>query len=120
MDLNFRWSDIYYVPRRFFRAFIELSHVFHAVGSFHEVAIPTILNIIDLTYRLTPHHTVITRMNDCWGHCCASGATSNDVQTKRCGHRLDLTNEEVKNKLVEILESEARFLNRPILRRALT
>ena len=45
------WSDIYYIPRRFFADFILLSAVFSSEQAFHENAIPTIIHIIDQTRR---------------------------------------------------------------------
>ncbi len=110
--LIFRWSDIYYIPRRFFRDFIDLANIFYAFHSFHEVATPTMVNIIDLTYRLTPFHTVITRLSDCWGDCCAVGAKPSDIKQKRCGHRMNLAQDPVKNALIELLELEATYLSK--------
>ncbi len=107
-----RWSDIYYIPRRFFNDFIDLTNIFYETDLFHEVAIPTMINIIELTYRPTSSHSVITRLADCWGHCCANGASPTDIKQKRCGHRMDLTNDVVRQSLIEILESEAVYLNR--------
>ncbi|CAF1493210.1 unnamed protein product [Adineta ricciae] len=106
------WSDIYYIPREFFRDYITLGNVFYEAGSFHEVAIPTMINIIDLTYRLTPYHSVVTRLGDCWGDCCTNGAKPEDVKRKRCGHRIDLTKTHMKDTLVMILELGARYLNK--------
>ena len=85
-----------------------------ASESFHEVAIPTMINIIDLTYRLTPFHTVITRLQDCWGHCCASGAQPADIKRNRCGHRINLAHDPVRSALVELLDTEAVYLNKII------
>ena len=85
------WSDIFYIPRRFFVDFIYLSRVFASFHSFHEVAVPTIVNIIDRTYRRQGHATrsVVNHIGDCYGSCCSPGATIDDVLEKRCGHRLD-------------------------------
>ncbi len=110
--LIFRWSDIYYIPRQFFRDFIDLANIFYAFGLYHEVATPTMFNIIDQTYRLTPFHTVIARISDCWGHCCADGATPSDVKQKRCGHKIDLTQDNMRNSLIELLELEATYLSK--------
>ena len=66
----FSWSDIYYIPRRYFTEFIELSNVFLAVPVFHEVAIPTILNIIDKTHERRPSKSIITRIGDCCKSQC--------------------------------------------------
>ncbi len=106
-----RWSDIYYIPRRFFKDYIDLGNIFYEAHSFHEVGIPTMLNIIDLTYRPTPFHGIITRITDCWGHCCATGAQPSDIKGKRCGHRMDLTKKIIRNTLIEILDSETMYLN---------
>jgi hypothetical protein len=105
-----RWSDIYYIPRRFFNDFIDLTKIFYAAGSFHEIAIPTMLNIIDMTHRTTPFHSVITRLGDCWGHCCANGAKPVDIKQKRCGHRMDLVNNDVRKAFIDILDSETTYL----------
>ena len=109
---DYRWSDIYYIPRCFFQDFIDLSNVFYEVKNFHEVAIPTMVNIIDLTRRETPFHSIITRLYDCWGDCCAGGSTSENIKQKRCGHRIDLSKDDIRQTLIEILESEAVYLTR--------
>ncbi|UJR07104.1 hypothetical protein I4U23_011392 [Adineta vaga] len=100
-----------------FDDFIDSGNVFYDVGSFHEVAVRTMINIIDLTYRSTPFHTVITRLTDCWGDCCTNGASPDDIKRKRCGHRIDLTNDALRNTLIDILDSQKIFLNRTILRK---
>jgi hypothetical protein len=64
-DKHARWSDIYYIPRHFFAEFIELSEIFLAVPVFHEIAIPTILHIIDKTHENRPSQSLITRIGDC-------------------------------------------------------
>ena len=107
----YSWTDIYYIPRRFFQDFIYLSDAFHQSRSFHEIGIPTMFNIIDLTYRSTPFHTVITHLEDCWGSCCSYGANANDINTKRCGHKIDLANDQVVKVLINLLNSEASYLH---------
>ena len=72
------------------------------------------INIIDLTYRLTPFHTVITRLADCWGHCCTTSAQPADIQRNRCGHRMDLTYDHVRKGIGELLDTEAVYLNKTI------
>ncbi|UJR16641.1 hypothetical protein I4U23_003541 [Adineta vaga] len=105
------WADIYYIPRRFFSDFIVLSNVFKKSGSFHEIGIPTMFNMIDLTHRPTPFHTVITHLEDCWGGCCAYGAGITEIKKKRCGHKMDLANGQITNTLIEFLKSESSYLN---------
>jgi hypothetical protein len=68
------------------------------------------INIIDPTYRTTPFHSVITRLGDCWGDCCSSGATSVDIKRKRCGHRMDLTKDDIRKTFIDILDSEKAYL----------
>ncbi|UJR07176.1 hypothetical protein I4U23_011464 [Adineta vaga] len=104
------WTDIYFIPRRFFDDFIVLSDAFHKSRSFHEIGIPTMFNMIDLTHRSTPFHTVITHLEDCWGNCCTYGAAINEIKTKRCGHKIDLANDQIANALVEFLKSESSYL----------
>ncbi len=72
------------------------------------------INIIDLTHRLSPFHSVITRLADCWGDCCANGASPADLKRKRCGHRMDLGNDDIRKTLVEILDTQAVHLNKSI------
>ncbi len=108
----FRWSDIYYIPRQFFQDFTDLANIFYAFDSFHEVAVPTMVNIIDWTHRLTPFHSVIARIGNCWGGCCAGGAKPLDIKQNRCGHRIDLAVDAVRNSLIELLELEATHLSK--------
>jgi len=108
------WSDIYYIPRRFFRDFVELSDIFLAVPVFHEVAIPTMLNIIDRTYRQLPSRSVIAPIGDCWGTCCTSNPSVEDIAWKRCGHRLDYVNEDVTASHYSRLRADALMLNTPL------
>ncbi|CAF1043753.1 unnamed protein product [Adineta ricciae] len=106
------WSDIYYIPRRFFRDFILLSNIYHSAGTFHEIAIPTIVKIIDFTYRLSNSHSIITKISDCWGNCCSSGAKSIDLQMRRCGHRMDLNNEIIQKTFLQSLQSQLSLINK--------
>ena len=55
------WSDLYYIPRRYFEDFINLFEFF-AQGDFeifHEVAVPTIAHIIDSSLRENPYVPII-------------------------------------------------------------
>jgi hypothetical protein len=104
------WSDIYYVPRRFFEDFISLSKTFAEHKVYHEVAIPTMLHIIDRSRQESPLTTVLDRFGDCWGSCCASDPAIRDVLWARCGHRLNYKNEEVTNAFYDALDGQARLL----------
>jgi hypothetical protein len=104
------WSDLYYIPRQYFSDFITLAEVFAGLNVFHEVAIPTILHIIDETRQSHPTRSIIERLGDCWGDCCASNPTVVDILWKRCGHRLDFTAEDVFNVHFKRLGEEALML----------
>ncbi|KAK4981198.1 hypothetical protein LTR28_013246 [Elasticomyces elasticus] len=109
------WSEIYFTPRTHFSGFITLSRVFFINEVFHEVAIPTMLRIIDQTSRTRPRESslnpsLISHLGDCWGHCCASDPTAEDILWKRCGHRLDFAADDVWLVHFVRLDKEARAL----------
>ncbi|KHO00247.1 Nucleotide-sugar transporter [Metarhizium album ARSEF 1941] len=108
------WSDIYYIPRRFFADFIRLARVFSdpRFDVFHEVAIPTIVHIIDNSRRESPDRPVVDGISDCWGDCCSSNPSVGDVLGHRCGHRLDYRNETVTDAFFAKLASEASLLKK--------
>jgi UDP-galactose transporter len=84
------WSDIYYMPRRFFKDFIYLvDHVF--IDFFHEMSISTIMHIIDQTRSLSADTTLIDDL-PCWGSCCSQNPSEEQLLGHRCGHKLDLPN----------------------------
>ncbi|KHO11536.1 PLC-like phosphodiesterase, TIM beta/alpha-barrel domain protein [Metarhizium robertsii ARSEF 23] len=98
------WSDIYYIPRRFFQDYIRLSDIFSKpqFNVFHEVAIPTIVHIIDNSHRKNPHIPVVNHISDCWGDCCSSNPSVDDVLRYPCGHRLDYLNKTIKRSHPEV------------------
>lgn len=104
------WTDIYYIPRRFFADYIFLSSIFGGFSTFHEVAVPTIVHIIDESRRRHPTRGVIDRFGDCWGSCCASNPDAHDVLWNRCGHRLDYLNEQVTATHYDRLDAQAAML----------
>ncbi|UJR09074.1 hypothetical protein I4U23_013321 [Adineta vaga] len=106
------WSDIYYIPRRFFNDFIDLSDISYTINLFHEIAIPTMINIIDLSHRLTPFHTVIAPLSDCFGQCCSFGTGPNELVERRCGHRIDLSNATIRKSFADVLDLENAFLKK--------
>ncbi|KAF2839219.1 hypothetical protein M501DRAFT_772361 [Patellaria atrata CBS 101060] len=109
------WSDIYYLPRRLFPDYIFLNSIFFGqLRLFHEVAIPSMLRIIDDTRRSNPTESIITRLGDCWGHCCADGVKREDVLWRRCGHRLDFTREEIWGTHWERLGRQAEMLGKKV------
>ncbi|KAJ0162632.1 hypothetical protein CTA2_4249 [Colletotrichum tanaceti] len=106
------WSDIFYIPRRFFADFIFLSYVYGCADLFHEVAIPTMLNIIDRSRRseAAKFQSVIDRIGDCWGGCCDDSATAHDVKWTRCGHRLSYLNQELVDAHYSRLDEQTAWL----------
>lgn len=105
------WSDIYFIPRHLFKDFIELSKIFGKFTVMHEVAIPTMVHIIDRSRRTDGLISLIDRFGDCWGTCCSAGATKVDVTLSRCGHKLDYLNEEVTGAFYKKLDLQASKLN---------
>jgi hypothetical protein len=83
------WSDIYYLPRHLWADFIFLSAFFAAFDAFHEIAIPTMLHIIDQSRRQTPFTSTINWLGECFGGCCNRGAQIPDLFAHRCGHALN-------------------------------
>jgi hypothetical protein len=106
------WTDVYYIPRRFFADYIFLSYLFGCIDLFHEVAIPTMLHIIDQSRRSNPFEPILDLLGDCFGFCCDSSATLNDVLWHRCGHRLDYLNKEIVDGHYNRLDHEAAFLGK--------
>ncbi|KAL2876535.1 hypothetical protein SGCOL_008110 [Colletotrichum sp. CLE4] len=108
------WSDIYYIPRRFFADYIFLSEIFAGFGVFHEVAIPTIVRIIDQSRRRNPYRSIIDHISDCWGHCCSSNPKIRDVLGARCGHRLNYLEEAPTKAFYDKLDAQASILGHPL------
>ncbi|KAM4055037.1 nucleotide-sugar transporter [Hirsutella rhossiliensis] len=104
------WSDIYFIPRSFFGDFVLLAEIFERFDVFHEVATPTIAHIINNSRRSSLKTTSLDQVRDCWGSCCDSGPTVEDVLTAHCGHRLDYLNETVTDAFYKKLASQAQRL----------
>jgi hypothetical protein len=108
------WTDIYYIPRRFFKDYIFLAEIFGGFETFHEVAVPTIVHIIDESRRMHPFIPVTDRFGDCWGSCCDGDPSELDVLWHRCGHRLDYLNDAVIAAHYTRLENEAKAIGEPL------
>ncbi|PHH81140.1 hypothetical protein CDD82_1283 [Ophiocordyceps australis] len=104
------WSDIYYIPRRFFSDYILLAEEFKRFNVFHEVAIPTIAHIIKQTEQKRSNTTALDFVKDCWGSCCHTVKDVKDVLSTRCGHRLDYLNEPVVDAYYKKLDAQAAML----------
>ena len=102
------WSDLLYIPRRFFDDFIFLATIMKAHEVYHEIAFPTILHIIDQTRRSSPSRPVLSLIADCWGQCCSGTApTEHDIFSRRCGHHLDYRDENQWKPHFQRLERES-------------
>jgi hypothetical protein len=73
------WSDMYYIPRKYFADFVKLGRVYADHDAYHEISIPTLFHIIDQTYRKHPSLSILHRWADCWGDCCTSNPRRFDV-----------------------------------------
>jgi hypothetical protein len=82
-QICFGWSDLWYLPRAYFDIFSKLSLIFHRHQVFFEVAIPTIFHVIQQVHNLEP------QVIKCWGSCCRTDATADDIQQHRCGHKIN-------------------------------
>jgi hypothetical protein len=107
------WSDIYYIPRRFFADYIILSEIMARFNSMHEVAVPTMIHIIDQSRRSNKFRSALDLFGDCWGSCCASNPDKVDVLAARCGHRIDYRQEDVAKTFYDHLDEEAKWLGKP-------
>jgi len=116
------WSDIYYIPRHYFIDYIYLSRVFHKHSVVHELAVPTMIHIIDLMRRSHISNTfeVMTHLSDCWGHCCAKDPHPTDLLWHRCGHKLDLQNQTLARLFYDRLDANAQLLGTPIYNETLS
>lgn len=87
------WTDLYHIPTHAFADFVELGQLYLGHRVFHEVAIPSALNILSNASR-HEHEDVVS---DCFGCCCCEVPKSSDVEKLlryyKCGHRLNLADE---------------------------
>jgi hypothetical protein len=107
------WSDLYYIPKRFFQPFIELTGSYGAMPLFHEIAIPTIWRIIERTYSTHPSNSVITKWGDCFGGCCHPAVFKDEILENRCGHKLNYLDWEVTRVHYDRMEKNAKLLGKP-------
>ena len=110
------WSDIYWIPRHYFEDYIRLSKHFFNYKVFHEVALPTMIHTIDLMRRtdIDEDHEVVYHLSDCYGGCCDNYTTAHDLVWRRCGHKLDLRDEELSGVFYDKLDATAKTLGQPL------
>ena len=105
------WADFYYIPRHLFADYIELADVFSQYKTFHEIAVPTMVNILDLTHRTHPTRSLISRLSDCFGGCCTAAEDPQwDVLWNRCGHKIDYQNPVTSEAQLQRLREETAML----------
>lgn len=104
------WSDIYYIPKKYFPDYIFLANVFGVFQVFHEVAVPTIVHIIDQSRRAHPSRSIMKRFGDCWGDCCSENPDVRDILSHRCGHRLDYRQNDIVSAHYDRLDKDADML----------
>jgi hypothetical protein len=104
------WSDFYYVPKYLFADYILLSAFFGAFDAFQEVAIPTIMHIIDNSRRQHPTKGLVEHFPDCFGGCCSSLAKAEDILQHRCGHKLNYQDHDLVQVHYDRLDLEAETL----------
>ncbi|KAF2101116.1 hypothetical protein NA57DRAFT_55176 [Rhizodiscina lignyota] len=104
------WSDMFYLPRRFFKDFVFLGDIFASTSVPEHTAIPTIFHIIDNTYRRHPAMSLIELIGDCWNPKHAEsegGLAAEEVVWRRCGQGFDYENESVVIAHYDRLEEDA-------------
>ena len=111
------WTDFFYVPRFALSAFAAL-----VVGPlrevFHEVAIPTAMNVLNTTADV-PWETDLR----CHGDCCHKRwAIINgdwpDAKRSLCGHRIDFTKATHREFLRQSIDPRCKFPTRRSIRNA--
>lgn len=110
----YSWSDIYFIPRKYFRDYILISSVMLRTAVFHEIGIPTMLHIIDNTRRTSPFRSEILRIGDCWGNCCTEHPPIWEVETRRCGHKLDYRQDDLVKAHYDNLERRRQMLGKKV------
>jgi len=90
--ISSRWSDIMYLPRRYFKDFISLCSIFASHKVFVEMAVPTVLEIIDRTMIKSGLSSKLQHEPSCWGGALFSWPSDEDIVRYPCGHHLDLAN----------------------------
>jgi len=106
------WSDIYFIPRRFFADYIFLVENIYA-EMWHEMAVSTMMHMMDRTRSRSPSTSFIDPM-PCWGSCCAEHPSVDTILWNRCGHKLDYRDEKVAGAHFNRVDKSARKLGTPM------
>ena len=89
------WSDMFYVPKTLWKPFIELINLFKKHNVWCEIAVPTVMNILQNEYPMIDFEII----KDCKGSCCESFdfGRAADISSSRCGHRLMMEDEKASH-----------------------
>lgn len=97
------WADIYYVPRRFFRDYIQLTnHLFWE--AFHELSVATMMHLISET-RSRDKDGLVENL-PCWGSCCSTNPKPDSIANHICGHKFDFREKDQYNSVFDRLRKD--------------
>jgi hypothetical protein len=96
-----------------FRDYILLAKGYGSSPLFHEIALPTMLRILERTY--TPHASMSAMqfLGDCWGGCCRQNPSKDDIRDNRCGHKFNWPDWDTTKSHFVRLEENAKLLGTP-------
>lgn len=103
-------TDIYYIPRRFFADYIFLAPIFARFSVPHDVAVSTMVHIIDRTRRPHPNLGVVESSGEGWGMCYDGVVDRHALLWNRCGYGLDSLDAKLADVHYERLDGEADLL----------
>jgi hypothetical protein len=99
------WSDLFYLPKATFNTFLQLTP--HFADVMHEIALPTIINMLQQEAGFATRTPI-----ECAGNCCAlmsrgqRDTGTETIETAACGHKIDLINETVRNAWSSTMQDE--------------
>lgn len=98
--LCYGWMDLFYVPQVAWADLLWLMPFFK--DTIHEVALPTMFDFM-LTYMNHSRRPLL----QCAGDCCTSTQSPAVVRGNKCGHRIDLSVQQMRDVFIEILAAKA-------------
>eukprot|EP00232_Nephroselmis_pyriformis_P005766 CAMPEP_0182904942 /NCGR_PEP_ID=MMETSP0034_2-20130328/32509_1 /TAXON_ID=156128 /ORGANISM="Nephroselmis pyriformis, Strain CCMP717" /LENGTH=429 /DNA_ID=CAMNT_0025040201 /DNA_START=179 /DNA_END=1468 /DNA_ORIENTATION=- len=107
--VSFGWADMFYVPREVFQDFAELSEMFAHADTFHEVAIATMMDMLE--HKVGGRAAEVLKCGGCcccskhWGRFAGYDDFKNGVP---CGHPVDLRQEKWQEAIKEMLRGPDR------------
>eukprot|EP00931_Biecheleriopsis_adriatica_P067789 TRINITY_DN41858_c0_g1_i1.p1 TRINITY_DN41858_c0_g1~~TRINITY_DN41858_c0_g1_i1.p1 ORF type:complete len:382 (+),score=33.57 TRINITY_DN41858_c0_g1_i1:74-1219(+) len=92
------WSDLFYLPKKSFEKFLQIAPYFASV--FHEVAIPTIINMLGHEANISMRPPI-----QCAGSCCAA-LESEALDKETCGHKVNFALPSVRSSWISAMSKE--------------